>query len=49
MVELTEYSETTPLNQVTEGKKTVDVDAFYDAENYKPRVKNVLGLPMFLS
>lgn len=40
---------TFPLDQVTEGKKTVDVDAFYDAENYKPRVKNVLGLPMFLS
>ena len=39
---------TFPLDQVTSGKKVVDVDMFYDVENYRPRVKNVLGLPMFL-
>jgi len=27
----------------------VDVEAYYDTENYKPRVKNVLGVPMFLT
>lgn len=39
---------TFPLDQVTSGKKVVDVDMFYDVENYRPHVKNVLGLPMFL-
>ncbi len=39
---------TFPLDQVTSGKKVVDVDMFYDVEHYRPRVKNVLGLPMFL-
>lgn len=40
---------TFPLDQVTSGKKVADVDAYYDSEAYKPRVKNVLGLPMFLT
>lgn len=39
---------TFPLDQVTNGKKIVDVDSYYDKENYKPHVKNVLGHPMFL-
>jgi len=39
---------TFPLEQVTSGKKIVDVDSYYDTENYKPRVNNVLGHPMFL-
>lgn len=39
---------TFPLDQVTNGKKIVDVDSYYDTENYKPHVKNVLGHPMFL-
>jgi 6-phosphofructokinase 1 len=28
--------------------RTVDVDAFYDAENYRPRMKKMLNLPMYL-
>ncbi len=50
MVALRDGKYTTfPLDQVTSGKRVVDVQAYYDKENYKPRVKNVMGLPMFLS
>ncbi len=30
------------------GEKSVDIDVFYDAENYLPRVRHNLGLPMFM-
>lgn len=30
------------------GEKTVDVAALYDAENYKPKLRHGLGMPMFL-
>jgi 6-phosphofructokinase 1 len=33
---------------VAQGVKRVDVDTFYDIENYIPKVTNVLGKPMFL-
>src|SRR5262245_10022575 len=29
-------------------KKRVDVERFYDAENYRPKVADVMGMPMFL-
>lgn len=29
-------------------KKRVDIDRFYDAENYRPKVADVMGMPMFL-
>jgi len=29
-------------------KKRVDVDRFYDPENYRPKVADVMGMPMFL-
>ena len=38
----------TPLEKVITGKRHVDVDLYYDKENYRPSVKEVLGLPMFL-
>ncbi len=38
-----------PLEIITAGKKRVDVPAFYDIENYRPRVKDFMGVPMFLS
>jgi 6-phosphofructokinase 1 len=41
------YSEV-PLEMVTSGKRQVDVDLYYDAANYRPKIKNILGLPMFL-
>ena len=39
---------TAPLDLVTSSKKRVDVTALYDAENYRPKVLDVLGKPMFL-
>ncbi|MBT3389219.1 MAG: phosphofructokinase [Chloroflexi bacterium] len=39
---------TVPLPMVISAKKTVDVAALYDAKNYKPRVKDMLGKPMFM-
>lgn len=37
------------LDEILTAKKRVDVEAFYDSENYKPRVKDFMGIPMFLS
>ncbi len=39
---------TVPLTMVISGKKTVDVTALYDVENYRPKVRDMLGKPMFL-
>jgi 6-phosphofructokinase 1 len=37
-----------PMSEVTKGVKRVDVDELYDVEEYRPKVRNVLGKPMFL-
>jgi ATP-dependent phosphofructokinase / diphosphate-dependent phosphofructokinase len=39
---------TVPIELVTAAKKRVDVTALYDPENYRPKVRNMLGKPMFL-
>jgi 6-phosphofructokinase 1 len=39
---------TVPLPMVISGKKTVDVTALYDIKNYRPKVRDMLGKPMFL-
>ncbi len=39
---------TVPLEMVVSGKKTLDVTAYYDAAQYRPKVRDVLGKPMFL-
>jgi 6-phosphofructokinase 1 len=36
------------MNVVTSGIKRVDVDELYDVQNYRPKVRHVLGKPMFL-
>jgi ATP-dependent phosphofructokinase / diphosphate-dependent phosphofructokinase len=36
------------ISVVTGGAKRLDVDAFYDAESYRPRIRSVRGKPMFL-
>jgi 6-phosphofructokinase 1 len=36
------------MSEVTKGVKRVDVDELYDVEEYRPKVRNVLGKPMFL-
>lgn len=40
---------TVPVDMIMAGKKRVDVENFYDVENYRPRVKDFMGVPMFLS
>jgi len=37
-----------PMSTVTSGVKRVDVDEFYDVAEYRPRIRQVLGKPMFL-
>ncbi len=37
-----------PMSTVTSGVKRVDVDELYDVNNYLPKVRHVLGKPMFL-
>ncbi len=40
---------TVPMDIITADVKRVDVESYYDVENYRPRVKDFLGVPMFLS
>jgi 6-phosphofructokinase len=37
-----------PIETISQGKKTVDVEELYDSENYRPKVTHILGKPMFL-
>ncbi len=37
-----------PIAQVIEGVKRVDVDALYDPDVYRPKMRDVAGKPMFL-
>ncbi|HET6344917.1 MAG TPA: phosphofructokinase, partial [Myxococcota bacterium] len=37
-----------PMSILSQGKKTVEIDLFYDTEQYRPRIKSVLGIPMYL-
>ncbi len=37
-----------PISEVTSGVKRVDVEELYDKDEYLPKVRNVLGKPMFL-
>ncbi|MEZ4592934.1 MAG: ATP-dependent 6-phosphofructokinase [Chloroflexota bacterium] len=37
-----------PMSTVTSGVKRVDVDELYDVKTYRPRVRHVMGKPMFL-
>ena len=38
-----------PLEVTAEGVKRVDVGALYDVEEYRPKVREVRGSPMFLN
>ncbi|GAP10719.1 pyrophosphate-dependent phosphofructokinase [Bellilinea caldifistulae] len=40
---------TVPIEMVLAGRKRVDVPAYYDIENYKPKIRDFMGVPMFLS
>ncbi len=37
-----------PISVTRQGVKRVDVDALYDAKHYRPKVRQVVGKPMFL-
>jgi 6-phosphofructokinase 1 len=37
-----------PIGDISKGLKRVDTDKLYDVEQYKPTLRNVEGLPMFL-
>lgn len=37
-----------PISTIIQGQKRVDVTELYDAETYRPKVRHVLGKPMFL-
>jgi 6-phosphofructokinase len=37
-----------PMNTIVSGIKRVDVDELYDRHEYRPKVANMLGKPMFL-
>jgi 6-phosphofructokinase 1 len=37
-----------PMSTVTSGVKRVDVSELYDVNDYRPKVRHVLGKPMFL-
>ncbi len=39
---------TVPISATREGVKRVDVDELYDVDDYRPKVRHVLGKPMFL-
>jgi 6-phosphofructokinase len=38
-----------PISMLMQGRKQVDVGELYDIEQYKPKVRHVAGMPMFLS
>ena len=40
---------TVGLNSVVEGVKRVDVDRYYDSDEYRPVIRRVQNLPMFLT
>lgn len=40
---------TVPVEIILAGKKRVDVPSYYDVENYRPKIKDFMGVPMFLT
>jgi ATP-dependent phosphofructokinase / diphosphate-dependent phosphofructokinase len=40
---------TVPIDMIMAGKKVVDVPSYYDIDNYRPKIRDFMGIPMFLS
>ena len=40
---------TVPIEMILTGKKRVDVPSYYDVQYYRPKVRDFMGVPMFLS
>ncbi|GAB4468900.1 MAG: 6-phosphofructokinase [Anaerolineae bacterium] len=37
-----------PISMIMQGRKVVDVSEVYDIEQYRPKIRHVAGMPMFL-
>jgi hypothetical protein len=37
-----------PADTLLQGVRSVDVEGLYDADNYRPKLMHVEGMPMFL-
>jgi 6-phosphofructokinase len=37
-----------PIDDIMSGKKIVEIDKYYDSEQYRPHIKDIMGVPMFL-
>jgi len=37
-----------PITETSEGVKRVDVEELYDPQAYRPKIRHVMGKPMFL-
>ena len=40
--------DTVPIDTCTTGEKRVPVEDYYDREAYRPRMRHLLGKPLFL-
>jgi len=38
-----------PIATLSQGKKRVNVAELYDTDNYRPKIRHVIGMPMFLT
>ena len=38
-----------PISTLSQGKKRVNVPELYDTDQYRPRIRHVFGMPMFLT
>lgn len=38
-----------PISMIMQGRKQVDVGELYDIDQYRPKIRHVAGMPMFLS
>jgi 6-phosphofructokinase 1 len=38
-----------PIATISQGKKQVNVPELYDIDTYRPRIRHVFGMPMFLT
>lgn len=37
-----------PIDYIMSGKKIVDINRYYDVKQYRPRINDIIGVPMFL-
>jgi 6-phosphofructokinase 1 len=37
-----------PIEELSQGRRRVDIDELYDPQNYRPKIRDANGKPMFL-